>query len=100
MSSVQAKEALSRSSYSDYLVFSRAVLGWRKVQLEGDREDRDSYLENYTLSRGSLRFINGSSLKPLTQLSLLCKHVWGSPHGWLTGNKVAGHSVSSLSKKV
>uniref|UniRef100_A0A3P9HNX1 ATP-dependent RNA helicase DHX30 n=1 Tax=Oryzias latipes TaxID=8090 RepID=A0A3P9HNX1_ORYLA len=55
----QAKEALSRSSYSDYLVFSRAVLGWRKVQLEGDREDRDAYLENYTLSRGSLRFING-----------------------------------------
>ncbi|XP_024129957.1 ATP-dependent RNA helicase DHX30 [Oryzias melastigma] len=55
----QAKEALSCSSHSDYLVFSRAVLGWRKVQLEGNREDRDSYLEKYTLSRTSLRFING-----------------------------------------
>ncbi|RVE61749.1 hypothetical protein OJAV_G00175700 [Oryzias javanicus] len=55
----QAKEALSSSSHSDYLVFSRAVLGWRKVQLDGNREDRDSYLDKYTLSRGSLRFING-----------------------------------------
>ncbi|XP_025756233.1 putative ATP-dependent RNA helicase DHX30 [Oreochromis niloticus] len=31
----KAKEALSGSSYSDYLVFSRAVLGWRKVRQEG-----------------------------------------------------------------
>lgn len=57
--SFQAKESLSGSSYSDYLVFSRAVLGWRRVQQEGDREDRDEYLDKYTLSRNSLRFVNG-----------------------------------------
>lgn len=55
----KAKEALSGSSYSDYLVFSRAVLGWRKIQQEGDREDRDEFLDRHTLSRASLRFING-----------------------------------------
>ncbi|XP_040910284.1 ATP-dependent RNA helicase DHX30 [Toxotes jaculatrix] len=55
----EAKEALSDSSYSDYLVFSRAVLGWRKLQQEGDREDRDEYLDQNTLSKASLRFING-----------------------------------------
>lgn len=56
---VKAKEALNQSSYSDYLVFSRVVLGWRKLQHEGDREERDDYLNNYTLSRAGLRFING-----------------------------------------
>ncbi|XP_018531992.1 ATP-dependent RNA helicase DHX30 [Lates calcarifer] len=56
---IKAKEALSGSSYSDYLVFSRAVLGWRKVQHRGDREDRDEYLDKCTLSRPSLRFISG-----------------------------------------
>ncbi|KAF7665938.1 hypothetical protein LDENG_00127400 [Lucifuga dentata] len=55
----KAKEALSSSSYSDYLVFSRAVLGWRRVQQEGDREDRQEYLDKHTLSGASLRFING-----------------------------------------
>ncbi|XP_023191635.1 putative ATP-dependent RNA helicase DHX30 isoform X1 [Xiphophorus maculatus] len=55
----KAKEELSGSSYSDYLVFSRAILGWRKVQHEGNRENRDDYLDRYTLSKGSLRFING-----------------------------------------
>ncbi|XP_037538116.1 ATP-dependent RNA helicase DHX30 [Nematolebias whitei] len=55
----KAKENLSGSSYSDYLVFSRAVLGWRKVQQEGDREHRDQYVDNYALSKTSLRFING-----------------------------------------
>uniref|UniRef100_UPI003AADDFB4 ATP-dependent RNA helicase DHX30 n=1 Tax=Centroberyx gerrardi TaxID=166262 RepID=UPI003AADDFB4 len=54
-----AKEALSGSSYSDYLGFSRAVLGWRRVQQEGDREDRQDYLDTHTLSGASLRFING-----------------------------------------
>ncbi|KAI3374318.1 hypothetical protein L3Q82_006157 [Scortum barcoo] len=54
-----AKEILSGSSYSDYLVYVRAVLGWRRVQQEGDREDRDEYLEKHTLSRAGLRFING-----------------------------------------
>lgn len=53
------KEALSGYSYSDYLVFIRAVLGWRRVQQEGDREDRDEYLDKHNLSRFSLRFING-----------------------------------------
>lgn len=56
---VQAKEALSDSSYSDYLVFIRAVLGWRKAQFEGDREDKVDYLSKYMLSKFSLRFING-----------------------------------------
>ncbi|XP_028282610.1 ATP-dependent RNA helicase DHX30 isoform X2 [Parambassis ranga] len=55
----KVKEALSSSSYSDYLVFSRVVLGWRKVQQEGDREDRDEYLDKHILSRAGLRFING-----------------------------------------
>nr|XP_004542827.2 putative ATP-dependent RNA helicase DHX30 [Maylandia zebra] len=55
----KAKEALSGSSYSDYLVVSRAVLGWRKVQHDGNREDRDDFLERHTLSKASLRFING-----------------------------------------
>ncbi|KAG8014200.1 DExH-box ATP-dependent RNA helicase DExH1 [Nibea albiflora] len=54
-----AKEALCRSTYSDYLVFIRAVLGWRRVQQEGEREDREGYLQKHTLSRFSLRFING-----------------------------------------
>ncbi|XP_054452635.1 ATP-dependent RNA helicase DHX30 [Anoplopoma fimbria] len=55
----KVKERLSRSSYSDYLVFIRAVLGWRRVQHEGDREDRDEYLHKHNLSWFSLRFING-----------------------------------------
>uniref|UniRef100_A0A667XYK1 RNA helicase n=1 Tax=Myripristis murdjan TaxID=586833 RepID=A0A667XYK1_9TELE len=55
----KAKESLSGSSYSDYLVFSRAVLGWRRVQHEGDRQDRQEYLDSHTLSGASLRFING-----------------------------------------
>uniref|UniRef100_A0A3Q3X9C8 RNA helicase n=1 Tax=Mola mola TaxID=94237 RepID=A0A3Q3X9C8_MOLML len=55
----KVKEALSGCSYSDYLVFIRAVLGWRKAQQEGDREDRDEYLDKHILSRFSLRFING-----------------------------------------
>uniref|UniRef100_A0A3Q3WUW3 RNA helicase n=1 Tax=Mola mola TaxID=94237 RepID=A0A3Q3WUW3_MOLML len=54
----KVKEALSGCSYSDYLVFIRAVLGWRKAQQEGDREDRDEYLDKHILSRFSLRFIN------------------------------------------
>ncbi|XP_068460407.1 ATP-dependent RNA helicase DHX30 [Clinocottus analis] len=55
----KAKEALGRSSSSDYLVFIRAVLGWRRLQQHGDREDRDDYLHRHVLSRFSLRFING-----------------------------------------
>ncbi|XP_071346753.1 ATP-dependent RNA helicase DHX30 [Trachinotus anak] len=55
----KAKESLSGFSYSDYLVFSRAVLGWRRLQQEGNREERDEYLDTHTLSRHSLRFING-----------------------------------------
>ncbi|KAF3699413.1 putative ATP-dependent RNA helicase DHX30 [Channa argus] len=55
----KAKETLSSSSYSDYLVLSRAVLSWRRLQQEGDREERDEFLDRYTLSRASLRFING-----------------------------------------
>ncbi|XP_019967260.2 ATP-dependent RNA helicase DHX30 [Paralichthys olivaceus] len=55
----EAKKSLTGSSYSDYLVFSRAVLGWKRVQQEGTREEREDYLQDYTLSRASLRFING-----------------------------------------
>ncbi|KAM9322928.1 ATP-dependent RNA helicase DHX30 [Pholidichthys leucotaenia] len=55
----KAKEALSGSSYSDYLVFSRVVLGWRKLQQEGNREDRGEFLNKHMLSGSSLRFING-----------------------------------------
>ncbi|XP_057713865.1 ATP-dependent RNA helicase DHX30 [Corythoichthys intestinalis] len=55
----KAKASLSGSSCSDYLVFSRAVLGWRRLQHEGDRQDRDQYLEDHSLSKASLRFING-----------------------------------------
>lgn len=56
---LQVKAALSSSSYSDYLVFIRAVMGWRTVQHEGHREDRDEYLDGHCLSRFSLRFIKG-----------------------------------------
>lgn len=56
---VQAKETLSGSSYCDYLVFSRAVLGWRQLQQQGDRDERDEYLDKHTLSKTGLRFING-----------------------------------------
>ncbi|XP_047445082.1 ATP-dependent RNA helicase DHX30 [Mugil cephalus] len=55
----KAKEMLSGSSYSDYLVYSRAILGWRTVQREGDREDRDNFVDENTLSRPGLRFIKG-----------------------------------------
>ncbi|KAK9538545.1 hypothetical protein VZT92_003708 [Zoarces viviparus] len=55
----KVKGNLSGSSYSDYLVFIRAVLGWRRLQHGGDREDRDEYLYKHSLSRFSLRFING-----------------------------------------
>ncbi|KAF5890054.1 putative ATP-dependent RNA helicase DHX30, partial [Clarias magur] len=52
----KAKEALSGSSYSDYLVFSRAVQGWREQQ---DRRARQDYLDSHSLSAASLRFIQG-----------------------------------------
>ncbi|XP_077374923.1 ATP-dependent RNA helicase DHX30 [Festucalex cinctus] len=55
----KAKAALSGSSCSDYLAFSRVVLGWRRLQQEGDRDDRDQYLEEFCLSKASLRYING-----------------------------------------
>ncbi|KAL6103838.1 dhx30 [Pungitius sinensis] len=55
----KVKEDLSDHSYSDFLVFIRAVLGWRRLQHDGDREDRDTYLYKHSLSRFSLRFING-----------------------------------------
>ncbi|XP_069013571.1 ATP-dependent RNA helicase DHX30 [Embiotoca jacksoni] len=55
----KAKETLGGSSHSDYLVFSRAVLGWRQLQQEGDRDERDEFLDKHALSRAGLRFING-----------------------------------------
>ncbi|KAI1902230.1 hypothetical protein AGOR_G00042570 [Albula goreensis] len=53
----QAKASLSGSSCSDHLAFSRAVQGWRRAQQ--DRASRQEYLDNYTLSGASLRFIHG-----------------------------------------
>ncbi|XP_051944363.1 ATP-dependent RNA helicase DHX30 [Hippocampus zosterae] len=55
----KTKAGLSGSSCSDYLAFSRAILGWRRLQQEGDRHDRDQYLDELNLSKASLRFING-----------------------------------------
>ncbi|TNM98217.1 hypothetical protein fugu_014463 [Takifugu bimaculatus] len=55
----KVKAELSGSSYSDYLVFIRAVLGWRRLQHAGDGEDRAEYLDRLSLSRFSLRFIKG-----------------------------------------
>ncbi|XP_068614425.1 ATP-dependent RNA helicase DHX30-like [Brachionichthys hirsutus] len=55
----RVKEALSVSDYSDHLVFIRALLGWRRTQQEGDRQERDEYLHDHSLSKTSLRFING-----------------------------------------
>ncbi|XP_061694717.1 ATP-dependent RNA helicase DHX30 [Syngnathoides biaculeatus] len=55
----KAKASLSGPSCSDYLAFSRAVLGWRRLQQQGDRRDQDLYLEEHSLSKASLRFING-----------------------------------------
>ncbi|KAB5579034.1 hypothetical protein PHYPO_G00190020 [Pangasianodon hypophthalmus] len=52
----KSKEALSGTSYSDYLVFSRAVQGWRELQ---DRHRRQEYLDSHSLSAASLRFIHG-----------------------------------------
>ncbi|XP_062386384.1 ATP-dependent RNA helicase DHX30 [Sardina pilchardus] len=52
----KAKEELAGSSCSDFLVFSRAVQGWREQQ---DREDRNEYMNAYTLSGARLRFIQG-----------------------------------------
>ncbi|MCJ8731243.1 hypothetical protein PDJAM_G00197250 [Pangasius djambal] len=52
----KAKEALSGTSCSDYLVFSRAVQGWRELQ---DRHRRQEYLDSHSLSAASLRFIHG-----------------------------------------
>uniref|UniRef100_W5L5V6 ATP-dependent RNA helicase DHX30 n=1 Tax=Astyanax mexicanus TaxID=7994 RepID=W5L5V6_ASTMX len=52
----KAKETLSGSSCSDYMAFSRALQGWRETW---DRESRQEYLETYTLSGTSLRFIHG-----------------------------------------
>ncbi|XP_041954389.1 ATP-dependent RNA helicase DHX30 [Alosa sapidissima] len=52
----EAKEELGGSSCSDFLVFSRAVQGWREEQ---DRDCRNEYLNKYTLSGASLRFIQG-----------------------------------------
>ncbi|KAG7330534.1 hypothetical protein KOW79_006756 [Hemibagrus wyckioides] len=52
----KAKASLSGSSCSDYLVFSRAVQGWRELR---DRRERQEYLDSYSLSAASLRFIHG-----------------------------------------
>ncbi|XP_033838522.1 ATP-dependent RNA helicase DHX30 [Periophthalmus magnuspinnatus] len=55
----KAKESLSQLNYSDYLVLSEVVSGWRRLQREGDRDEREEFLDLYTLSRTSLRYING-----------------------------------------
>ncbi|XP_057189902.1 ATP-dependent RNA helicase DHX30 [Triplophysa rosa] len=52
----RAKKELSGSSCSDYLVFSRVVQSWKDQQ---NREGKQEYLDKYTLSGASLRFIQG-----------------------------------------
>lgn len=86
----QVKAALSGSSYSDYLVFIRAVLGWKRVQHEGDREDREEYLDRLSLSRFSLRFIKGYSAN-----IIICRDL--TPHFTQGFGRVALMQVSSLS---
>lgn len=86
----QVKAALSGNSYSDYLVFTRAVLGWKRVQHEGDREDRDEYLDRLSLSRFSLRFIKGHSAD-----IIICRDL--TPHSTQGFCRVALMQVSSLS---
>uniref|UniRef100_A0A673I985 Helicase ATP-binding domain-containing protein n=1 Tax=Sinocyclocheilus rhinocerous TaxID=307959 RepID=A0A673I985_9TELE len=52
----KAKAALSGSSCSDHLVFSRVVQSWKELQ---GRESKQEFLDQYTLSGASLRFIHG-----------------------------------------
>lgn len=52
----KAKKELSVSSCSDYLVFSRVVQSWND---QHNRDSKQEYLEKYTLSGASLRFIHG-----------------------------------------
>ncbi|TSR16015.1 DExH-box ATP-dependent RNA helicase DExH1 [Bagarius yarrelli] len=52
----KVKKALSGSSCSDFLVLIRAVQGWRELH---DRHERQEHLDLHSLSRASLRFING-----------------------------------------
>ncbi|KAK3545954.1 hypothetical protein QTP70_016947 [Hemibagrus guttatus] len=65
----KAKASLSGSSCSDYLVFSRAVEGWRELH---DRRERQEYLDSYSLSAASLRFIQGKFSQPEHLVSLYC----------------------------
>ncbi|KAF4116977.1 hypothetical protein G5714_001530 [Onychostoma macrolepis] len=52
----KAKAALSGSSCSDHLVFSRVVQSWKEQQ---GKESKQEFLDTYTLSGASLRFIHG-----------------------------------------
>ncbi|XP_067308279.1 ATP-dependent RNA helicase DHX30 isoform X2 [Pseudorasbora parva] len=52
----KAKASLSGSSCSDYLVFSRVVQSWKEQQ---GKECKQEFLDRYTLSGASLRFIHG-----------------------------------------
>ncbi len=56
--SLQAKASLSGSSCSDHLVFSRVVQSWKEQQ---GKESKQEFLEKYTLSGASLRFIHGET---------------------------------------
>uniref|UniRef100_A0A8C9VJT5 ATP-dependent RNA helicase DHX30 n=1 Tax=Scleropages formosus TaxID=113540 RepID=A0A8C9VJT5_SCLFO len=53
----QARAELSGHSCSDHLIFSRVVQGWRQTQR--NRCSRQEFLDTYTLSGSSLRFIQG-----------------------------------------
>ncbi|XP_066572197.1 ATP-dependent RNA helicase DHX30 [Amia ocellicauda] len=55
----QAKVALSGSSCSDHLAFSRVVQGWRDVLQKRSPAARQQYLEQHSLSQHSLRYIQG-----------------------------------------
>ncbi|XP_063076053.1 ATP-dependent RNA helicase DHX30 [Engraulis encrasicolus] len=53
---LQAKEELGGSTSSDFMIFSRAIQGWRN---ESDRSSKNEYTEHFVLSRQSLHFIQG-----------------------------------------
>ncbi|XP_043085634.1 ATP-dependent RNA helicase DHX30 isoform X2 [Puntigrus tetrazona] len=52
----KAKASLSGSGCSDHLVFSRVVQSWKEQQ---GKESKQAFLDQYTLSGASLRFIHG-----------------------------------------
>lgn len=86
----QVKDELSGRSFSDYLVFIRAVMGWRRVKSGQDQENTAEYLDRLSLSRFSLGFIKGYSPDVIIHLDVDPRLTQGFCH-------VALMQVSSLS---